>query len=147
MQLRTAGIGESALETKLQPLFDRHGDALSIAFCAHQGQVDCRLSSPSGQLALPELEAIAADCAALLGEDFMCYGHSSMAQVCADLLRSMEKTLAVGGIANRRVYANMGHVDIIVEFSVFHRRNSLVIRDIAEFIFEPHRANSQPEVD
>jgi len=59
----------------------------------------------------------------------------------------MEKTLAVGGIANRRVYANMGHVDIIVEFSVFHRRNSLVIRDIAEFIFEPHRANSQPEVD
>jgi nicotinamide-nucleotide amidase len=106
VQLRTAGIGESALETKLQPLFDRHGDALSIAFCAHQGQVDCRLSSPSGQLALPELEAIAADCAALLGEDFMCYGHSSMAQVCADLLRSMEKTLAVAETATGGLLAN-----------------------------------------
>jgi nicotinamide-nucleotide amidase len=106
VQLRTAGIGESALETKLQPLFDRHGDALSIAFCAHQGQVDCRLSSPSGKLALPELEAIAAECAALLGEDFMCYGHSSMAQVCADLLRSMEKTLAVAETATGGLLAN-----------------------------------------
>jgi nicotinamide-nucleotide amidase len=44
VQLRTAGIGESALETKLQPVFDRYGDALNIAFCAHQGQVDCRLT-------------------------------------------------------------------------------------------------------
>src|SRR3954467_11028973 len=37
VQLRSAGIGESALETKLQPIFDRVGEALSVAFCAHQG--------------------------------------------------------------------------------------------------------------
>ncbi len=95
VQFRTAGIGESALETRLQPIFDRHGDALSVAFCAHQGQVDCRVSSPSGKLSHHQLEAIAAECAVLLGEDFMGYGHDSLAKICADLLRSQEKKLAV----------------------------------------------------
>ena len=31
VQLRTAGVGESMLETKLQPVFARYGDALSVA--------------------------------------------------------------------------------------------------------------------
>ncbi|MFZ9682247.1 MAG: CinA family nicotinamide mononucleotide deamidase-related protein [Cephaloticoccus sp.] len=95
VQIRTSGIGESALETKLQPIFDRFGPALNIAFCAHQGQVDCRLSSPSGELSAVKIEGIAAECAALLGEDFMCFGDDPMAKVCADLLRAQEKTLAV----------------------------------------------------
>jgi nicotinamide-nucleotide amidase len=99
VQLRTAGIGESALETRLQPIFDRHGDALSVAFCAHQGQVDCRVSSPSGKLSLAQLEGIAAECAQLLGEDFVTYGHDSVAKVCADLLRAQEKRLAVAETA------------------------------------------------
>src|SRR5580658_6967797 len=59
VQIRTAGVGESALETKLQPIFDRHGDGLSIAFCAHSGHVDCRLSSPSGRLSPLQLEGVA----------------------------------------------------------------------------------------
>ncbi len=33
VQIRTAGIGESMLETKLQPLFEPHGEALGVAFC------------------------------------------------------------------------------------------------------------------
>lgn len=99
VQIRTAGIGESALETRLQPVFDKHGDALSVAFCAHQGQVDCRVSSPSEKLSMVQLEAIAAECAQLLGEDFVCYGHDSLAKVCADLLRAQEKKLAVAETA------------------------------------------------
>lgn len=99
VQLRTAGIGESALETRLQPIFDRHGEALSVAFCAHQGQVDCRVSSPSGQLSLEQLDGVAAECARALGEDFMCYGHDSLAKVCADLLRAQEKKIAVAETA------------------------------------------------
>lgn len=95
VQIRTADVGESMLETKLQPVFERHGDALSVAFCAHAGRVDCRLSSPSSRLSLAELEGIAAECARLLGEDFVCYGHDSLAKVCADLLRSQEKRIAV----------------------------------------------------
>ncbi|MCC6416575.1 MAG: CinA family nicotinamide mononucleotide deamidase-related protein [Opitutaceae bacterium] len=95
VQIRTAGIGESALETKLQPVFDRHGDALTIAFCAHQGQVDCRLSAANGELTETQIDAIAGECAALLGEDFMGFGDEPLAKVCADLLRAQERTLAV----------------------------------------------------
>jgi nicotinamide-nucleotide amidase len=106
VQLRTAGVGESALETKLQPIFDRVGDALSVAFCAHQGAVDCRVSSPSGALSSADLEAIAGECAHLLGDDFVCYGHDSLARVCAELLRAQEKKLAVAETATGGLLAN-----------------------------------------
>ena len=95
VQLRTAGVGESALETKLQPIFDRLGGALTVAYCAHQWRVDVRLSSPGGGLSMLELQAIADECAALLREDFVCFGHESMAKVVSDLFRAQEKTLAV----------------------------------------------------
>jgi len=95
VQIRTAGVGESALEHKLQPIFDRQGDALSVAYCAHAGQVDCRVSSPSGRLDEAQLQQIAAECALLLGEDFLGFGHDSLAKVCADLLRNGENKLAV----------------------------------------------------
>jgi nicotinamide-nucleotide amidase len=106
VQIRSAGVGESLLETKLQPIFDRFGEGLSIAFCAHQGQVDCRLSSPNGTLSMAEIEGVAGECARLLGEDFMCYGHDSMAKVCADLLRAQEKTLAVAETTTGGLLAN-----------------------------------------
>jgi nicotinamide-nucleotide amidase len=106
VQLRTASVGESALETKLQPVFDRAGEGLSVAFCAHQGAVDCRVSSPSGRLSHAELESIAAECAALLGDDFVCYGHDSLARVCAELLRAQEKKLAVVETATSGLLAN-----------------------------------------
>jgi nicotinamide-nucleotide amidase len=106
VQVRTAGIGESALEVKLQPVLAPHGEALSIAFCAHQGQVDLRLSSPSGALTMAQLEELAQECAALLGEDFLCLGHDSLAKVCADLLRAGEHTLAVAETATGGLLAN-----------------------------------------
>ncbi len=106
VQLRTAGIGESALETKLQPIFDRFGAALSVAFCAHQGAVDCRVSSPSGALSYQQLEAVAAECAQSLDENFVCYGHDSLARVCAELLRVQEKRIAVVESATGGLLAN-----------------------------------------
>ena len=95
VQIRSAGVGESVLETKLQPIFDRAGKGLSVAFCAHQGAVDCRVSSPGGELSYAQLESIAGECAHLLGDDFVCYGHDALARVCAELLRVQEKKLAV----------------------------------------------------
>jgi len=106
VQIRTADVGESTLETKLQPIFERHGDALSVAFCAHAGHVDCRLSSPGDRLDFAQLEAIAGDCAGLLGEDFVCYGWDSLAKVCADLLRAQDKKLAVAETATGGLLAN-----------------------------------------
>jgi nicotinamide-nucleotide amidase len=106
VQIRTAGIGESLLETRLQPIFDRAGEDLGIAFCAHAGRVDCRLSSPGDRLGLADLEEIAAECARVLGEDFVCYGHDSLAKVCADFLRAQERTLAVAEAATGGLLAN-----------------------------------------
>jgi nicotinamide-nucleotide amidase len=106
VQLRTAGIGESLLETRLQPVFDRHGKGLGVAFCAHSGHVDCRLSSPGGELSLAEVGAIATECAQLLGDDFVTYGDDSLAKVCADLLRGQEKLLAVAETATGGLLAN-----------------------------------------
>lgn len=106
VQLRTAGVGESMLETRLQPIFAQRGDALSVAFCAHQGAVDCRVSSPSGKLSYEQLDGIARECGALLGEDVMCYGHDSLPKVVSDLLRAQEKTLAVAESATGGLLAN-----------------------------------------
>jgi nicotinamide-nucleotide amidase len=106
VQIRTAGVGESMLETRLQPIFSRYGDALNVAYCAHQGAVDCRVSSLSGKLSLTELEGIAQECGVLLGEDLMCYGHDSLAKVVSDLLRAQEKTLAVAETATGGLLAN-----------------------------------------
>ena len=106
VQIRTAGIGESALETKLHPLLAPFGDALNIAWCAHPGSVDCRLSSPSGRLDLEQLDKIAGQCAAALGEDFVCHGHNSLARVCADLLRGREKKIAVAEAATGGLLAS-----------------------------------------
>ncbi|MDE3084452.1 MAG: CinA family nicotinamide mononucleotide deamidase-related protein [Verrucomicrobiota bacterium] len=106
LQIRTAAIGESALETRLQPIFARFGGALSIAYCAHQGRVDCRLSSPAERLTFVALQDIADECARALGEDFICFGHDSLAKVCADLLRAQEKRLAVAEAATGGLLAN-----------------------------------------
>ena len=106
MQLRTAGIGESALETLLQPVFDRHAPDLEVAFCAHQGQCDCRLSAVNDGLNHAELEKIAAECAGLLGEDFMCFGHDGLAKVCADMLRKADRMLAVAETATGGILAS-----------------------------------------
>ncbi len=99
VQVRTAGIGESALEEKLQPIFDQFGDDLDVSFCAHQGQCDFRLNSNNGNLERFELEEIGRECARRLGEDFMCFGHDSLAKVCADLLRQSDCMLAVAETA------------------------------------------------
>ena len=106
VQVRSAGVGESALEMKLQPVFDRAGPGLSVAYCAHQGAVDFRVSSPTGTLTRVELEAIAAECVGLLGDDFVCYGHDSLARVGAELMRAQEKKLAVVETATGGLLAN-----------------------------------------
>lgn len=106
VQLRTSGVGESALETKLQPIFDRYGPKLSVAFCAHPGLVDCRLSPANGELSFGEVEAIAAECATLLADDFVGYGHDSLARICADLLRAQEKRVAIVETATGGLLSN-----------------------------------------
>ena len=83
-----------------------NGARLGVAFCAHSGHVDCRLSSPGGELSLDDIRTVATECARLLGADFVTYGDDSLAKVCADLLRSQEKMLAVAETATGGLLAN-----------------------------------------
>jgi len=105
VQIRTAGVGESMLETRFQEIFSRY-PALSIAYCAHQGQVDCRVSSPDKTYGMEKLRSIAQECATLLGDDFVCFGHDSLAKVVADQLKGSGRTLAVAESCTGGLLAN-----------------------------------------
>ncbi len=94
LQIRTSGVGESSLETLLQPIFDKY-PGLGVAFCAHPGQVDCRLSSPDFRISKEGLQAIADQCRDLLGANFICYGHDSTERIVSARLREKGQTLAV----------------------------------------------------
>lgn len=105
LQIRSIGVGESALETMFECTFGRH-PGLGVAYCAHQGQVDCRLSSPDGRYPMEKLRAIASECAALLGDNLLCFGHDSLAQVVAHQLKAQGRTLAVAEASTGGMLAN-----------------------------------------
>ncbi|AWI08038.1 CinA family nicotinamide mononucleotide deamidase-related protein [Ereboglobus luteus] len=110
VQMRTIGVGESLLETKLQPVFDSHGASdparLSVAYCAHPGAVDCRISSPGGLLSRTQLENIACECTAQLGENLLCVGHDELPRVVARLLVANKRLLAIAEDATGGMLAN-----------------------------------------
>ena len=105
MQIRSIGIGESALETELRPLFDQH-EQLAVAYCAHQGQVDCRISFPESAEREEELHQIGEECRRLLGADFLGFGHDSLPEIVLNSLKDHNASLALaesftgGQIAN-----------------------------------------------
>lgn len=94
LQLRTIGVGESALQEKLTPVFERH-EGLGVAYCAHQGIVDFRLSRGATELTDSQIQELGDECADILQGDFICFGDKSLAKVVFDHLRADEKSLAV----------------------------------------------------
>ncbi|HUG11840.1 MAG TPA: CinA family nicotinamide mononucleotide deamidase-related protein [Opitutaceae bacterium] len=95
VQIRTIGVGESSLETEIIPVLERYPD-LDVAYCAHQWAVDVRLSARESGAALARADAAAAEIASMLGENFLCFGHETLARIVGDLLRRAEKRVAVG---------------------------------------------------
>jgi len=93
LQLRTAGIGETSLAEKLNQIIKV--DGVEVAYCAHEGMVDVRLSSAEGGPTREKLREVARECARELGEDFVCFGHDTLEHVISDYLRGQELTLAV----------------------------------------------------
>ena len=70
IQLRTAGIGESALAEIVEPMLNDI-EGLIVGYCAHAGMVDLRLSSlDSDILSEEKLHRLADQCREALGEDF-----------------------------------------------------------------------------
>lgn len=94
IQLRTSGIGESLLEEKIRPVLEQF-PAVNVAYCAHQGIVDVRLSTDAFPVDFQVVRACADAVRRVLGDDFVCYGHCDMAKVIFNYLRANEKTLAL----------------------------------------------------
>jgi hypothetical protein len=69
VQVRTCGLGESAVEQMMQPIIERHS-AVVVAYCMHYGIVDVRLACRDGSLQLAELKLIAQEARQIFGPDF-----------------------------------------------------------------------------
>lgn len=94
VQVRTSGSGESSIEARLQGIIAAEPD-LQVAYCAHYGIVDVRLSSREGKIDSTDLERISREVAKECGDDFFCFGSGSLAEVVHRELREMGRTLAV----------------------------------------------------
>ena len=105
--LRTSGVGESAVQEKIQPLLAALvATGLEVGYCARVGQVDVRLAArcaDAGKI-VGEAEAIVQR---LLATNIYGYDDEEMETIVVRLLTEQKKTLALaesctgGGIANR----------------------------------------------
>lgn len=105
LQIRTCGVGESALEERLQPILKANPD-IQVAYCAHQGLVDVRLTMETFPIDFERLRAVGDECRTLLGEDFVCFGHCCLAKTIFNFLRAHERTLAVAESCTGGLLAN-----------------------------------------
>ena len=149
LQLRTAGIGESALAEKIQPILNGI-DGLIVGYCAHAGMVDLRLSSLDGNtLSEEKLNEIGNTCRKELGEDFVCYGDRSLADVIFKELRSLDKTLAVaesctGGLLSSQFTEIAGISKVFHGGAVcYHNDAKVQVLDVPESMISQHGAVSE----
>jgi nicotinamide-nucleotide amidase len=105
--LRIGGIGESAVQEKLQPsLASLVADGLDVGYCARVGQVDVRLTvhGANAQKTVCAAEAVVQQ---ILGANIYGFDDEEIEMVVVRLLTERKKTLTLaesctgGGIANR----------------------------------------------
>jgi len=94
LQLRTAGLGESTVETRLEPIMESRPH-VQFAFCAHAGIVDIRLSPSNPEPGLAAVNQVGEECRLMLGENFFGFGDDSLAKILILQLRCWERSLAV----------------------------------------------------
>ena len=145
---RTAGVGESSLEERLDEITEPI-DGLRVAFCANQGLVDVRLSADDHErLPLERLKEIGHECRQALGHDFVSFGHPSLARVVFRTVRSLEKTLAVaesctGGLLSNS-FTDIPGISKVFAGSVISYQNDTKIQllDVPDVIIQQHGAVS-----
>jgi nicotinamide-nucleotide amidase len=147
LQLRTCGSGESAVEETMQPIIRAHPE-LAVAYCVHYGIVDVRLSSRNRTLDMEQLKEIGHEARLLFGEDFVCFGHCSLARVVFHELRALDRTLAIaesctGGLLCD-AFTNMPGVSKVFVGGVVCYSNDVKVSQVGvpESIIEQHGAVS-----
>jgi nicotinamide-nucleotide amidase len=105
--LRTGGIGESAVQEKIQPpLAALVAEGLEVGYCARVGQVDVRLMA-RGEAAKKIVHTGETIVRQILGANIYGLDDEEIEQIVVRLLTEKKKTLALaesctgGGIANR----------------------------------------------
>ena len=150
VQLRTVGVGESALETRIQPLLAKY-PKVEVAYCAHAWSVDLRFGWARNPAVEKQARKLAQECRALLGDDVFAEGSSTLAETVADLLRREEKALAVAESGTGGQLASLfddlpGAAKFFHGGVVCYRNGGKVIMlDIPECLFSQHGAIS-PEI-
>ena len=149
LQLRTAGLGESALAEKIQHIL-ANKEGLVVGYCAHAGMVDLRLSSlDSDVLSEESLQQIGEDCRKALGDDFVCFGERTLAEIIFRELRSLDKTLAVaesctGGLLSSHFTEVPGISKVFQGGAVcYHNDAKVQMLDVPESMLEQHGAVSE----
>ena len=149
LQLRTAGIGESALAEKVEPILAGI-DGLVVGYCAHAGMVDLRLSShDANTLSEEKLNEIGEVCRKELGEDFVCFGDRTLAGVIFRDLRALDKTLAVaesctGGLLSSQFTEIPGISKVFHGGAVcYHNDAKVQVLDVPESMLDQHGAVSE----
>ena len=149
LQLRTAGIGESSLAEKVQPIVSNQ-QGLVVGYCAHAGMVDLRLSSlDSDILSDNDLQRIGDECRKELDEDFACFGERTLAEIIFRELRSLDKTLAVaesctGGLLSSHFTEIPGISKVFQGGAVcYHNDAKVQMLDVPESMIEQHGAVSE----
>lgn len=94
LQIRTCGSGESTIEQVMQPIVEAYPQ-LTVAYCVHYGIVDVRLSGRDHSISAEDLKAVGQEARELLGDDFVCFDHCSLAKVVFHELRALDRTLSV----------------------------------------------------
>ena len=147
VQVRTCGLGESSVEQLLKPLMAGH-DALDVAFCVHFSMVDVRLSCRDGSICMQQLQVIAQEARRLLGDDFVCFGHCSLARVVYHELRALDRKLAIaesctGGALSSEFTDVPGASEVFVGGIVCYTNDVKVTQlGVPESILEQHGAVS-----
>lgn len=103
VQVRTFGIGAVPLEEKVRPLL---APGMVLTFGTHTGVVDARISSGGSGATAEQLCEVARNVRDSVGHDFVCTGHSCLATIVVEHLRSLEKTVALAESCTGGLLAN-----------------------------------------
>lgn len=147
VQVRTAGLGETFIFEKIQPLLDLIS-GIKVASFPHEGLVDLHLSSADGELSLKKLKGVAYQIAQRLGEDFVCLGHTSLEEIVFEMLRKQNRTLAVaesctGGLLASRFTDIAGVSDVFLGGVVCYTNDAKIqLLGIPESLINQHGAVS-----
>jgi len=147
LQLRTAGVPEIQVEQRIRPIVNKY-PGLGLAFCAHQGQVDVRIAPGARDFGPGELKAIGQEMRAVLDEDFVCFGHMTLAEVVLEELHARGATLALAESCTGGLLANAftdipGASEIFLGSVVSYSNDAKVqLLDVPEIILAQHGAVS-----